>query len=636
MTKIDLQKTLICFIACATFVLLINAFVFATGRLEARDDEKWVTHTHEVIQMAQELFIQIQNTETGQRGFLLTQDNSYLTPYFLGIDRVNELLDVLRKKTYDNPSQQSRLQNLSTVVNSKFRELKRTIDLTSNNNKSEAMRIVKSDLGQSLMQQIREVVDNFVQEEKSLLAVRKQAYTSSKKQHLASIVFAQGLLFIVIMISIFVLNLRVIKPIRELTDAAECYDNNKKTDFSISPATREIETLSNTLRKMAHNVSTYVGALTESKQKSENLASVKSTFLANMSHEIRTPLNGIYGILQLIENEKQSSKSTKLIERAMYSVKSLNAIVNDVLDVSKMEHGKLDIEETTFNIRELMELSLSDVSTQAHNKGLKFTFIDNVKNPFLLGDPVRIKQIIDNLLSNALKFTHRGEVSLSIEQSVSPSGIRLIVKDTGIGMTKPEKERLFKRFEQADSSITRRFGGTGLGMAITQQLVALMQGTIEVKSDFGEGSTFTVHIPLMISESHSDAAVAAPSERVNLEEKSVLIVEDNDINRLVISEAIEELGTKPTQAENGAEGFQQFKRKRYDVVLMDIQMPILDGIEACKMMKKDNADVPVVALTANVMAEDKAMYTATGFDAVLEKPLNLDALNETLKKVVLH
>lgn len=634
MTKIDLKKALALFIACASIVLLINFVVLIAGRADAKDNEKWVTHTHEVIQLSQQLFIQIQNAETGQRGFLLTEDNSYLTPYLIGIDRIQELLRTLQNKTKDNPSQQTRLLNLSTLIDAKLRELKRTIDLANNNEKTAALRRVRSDLGQSLMQQIRQLLDEFNGEEQALLAVRKENLAFSKNRQFFGVMFAEFLLLIVVLTSVFVLNRRVIIPIRQLTKAAQHYDNAKKADFSIPPSTLEIEKLSSTLRNMAHNVSTYVGALTESKQKSEELANVKSTFLANMSHEIRTPLNGIYGTLQLIGNEAQTPKSTQLIERAMYSVKSLNAIVNDVLDISKIEKGKLNIEETTFNINELIELSLSDVALRAHNKGISFTQNNNVRTPFWLGDPVRLKQVIDNLVSNALKFTHSGDVYFNIEDNADSSGITLTVKDTGIGMTHSEQQRLFQRFEQADSTITRRFGGTGLGMAITHQLVTLMRGTIKVESTFGEGSSFTVSIPLTRATDPVNTIENEREEHVSLDDKSVLIVEDNDINRLVISEAIEALGTTPTQAENGAEGFNQFKKKQFDIVLMDIQMPVLDGIEACKLMKKDNSKIPVVALTANVMADDKAIYTATGFDAVLEKPLDLKALNSTLRQLV--
>lgn len=634
MTNIDLKKALAFFIACASIVLLINFVVLIAGRADAKDNEKWVTHTHEVIQLSQQLFIQIQNAETGQRGFLLTEDNSYLTPYLIGIDRIQELLRTLQNKTKDNPSQQTRLLNLSTLIDAKLRELKRTIDLANNNEKTAALRRVRSDLGQSLMQQIRQLLDEFNSEEQALLAVRKENHAFSKNRQFFGVMFAEFLLLIVVLTSIFVLNLRVIKPIRQLTKAAQHYDNAKKADFSIPPSTLEIEKLSSTLRNMAHNVSTYVSALTESKQKSEELANVKSTFLANMSHEIRTPLNGIYGTLQLIGNEAQTLKSAQLIERAMYSVKSLNAIVNDVLDISKIEKGKLNIEETTFNMNELIELSLTDVAIHAHNKGISFTLNNNVENPFWLGDPVRIKQVIDNLVSNALKFTHSGNVYFSIEENNDSSGITLTVKDTGIGMTQSEQQRLFRRFEQADSTITRRFGGTGLGMAITHQLVTLMRGTIKVESTFGEGSSFTVSIPLTRATDPVNTIENEREEHVSLGDKSVLIVEDNDINRLVISEAIEALGTTPTQAENGAEGFNQFKKKQFDIVLMDIQMPVLDGIEACKLMKKDNSKIPVVALTANVMADDKAIYTASGFDAVLEKPLDLKVLNSTLRQLV--
>ena len=202
MTKIDLKKALALFIACASIVLLINFVVLIAGRADAKDNEKWVTHTHEVIQLSQQLFIQIQNAETGQRGFLLTGDNSYLTPYLIGIDRIQELLRTLQNKTKDNPSQQTRLLNLSTLIDAKLRELKRTIDLANNNEKAAALRLVRSDLGQSLMLQIRQLLDEFNNEEQALLAVRKENHAFSKNRQFFGVMFAEFLLLIVVLTSI--------------------------------------------------------------------------------------------------------------------------------------------------------------------------------------------------------------------------------------------------------------------------------------------------------------------------------------------------------------------------------------------------------------------------------------------------
>lgn len=628
--KINLNRTLNFFLVLSLSMLVINLVVFLMGRSASEEREGWVTHTHEVLHLSQQVFSSVQDAETGQRGFLLTLDTRYLVPFLKGKNDVINKLERLKEKTSDNSQQQALLRELERLISEKLNELQETVDLASNEKLETALTLVKSDLGQTLMEEIRQKLTIFNATERELLSIRKSKHESTKRYQFYGVLLAELLLIFIVLSTAAILKFRIINPINKLTQRALIYKDKKNTGFEIDKSSEEVEQLSITLNDMSRSITDSISALTQSKQQSEKYARLKSEFLANMSHEVRTPLNGIFGTLQLLDKELTTDNSRDLLKKAIYSVRSLNSIVNDILDISKMEEGKLTIESVPFGLRELMEVTLTDVSMVAHAKGISFSYNNHCENDEWIGDPVRIKQIIDNLVSNAIKFTEVGEVVLIISESNTPPGIVVKINDTGIGMTTEEQEKLFQRFEQADGSITRKFGGTGLGMPITQQLVHLMNGDISLSSTKQKGSEFTVFIPLKIAKPSLSPCRRQNLAEVNLNDKNVLIIEDNEINMLIISEAIRNLGTEPATAENGEIGVDLFKDKDYDIVLMDIQMPVLDGIEACKIMKAYKPHIPVIALTANVMSEDKATYIATGFDGVMGKPLELSELNDTL------
>ncbi|MCL2087007.1 MAG: transporter substrate-binding domain-containing protein [Oscillospiraceae bacterium] len=374
----------------------------------------------------------------------------------------------------------------------------------------------------------------------------------------------------------------------------------------------------------------------------------KSAFLAHMSHEIRTPMNSIIGFAELALDDEISERTQDYLSKIMENSTWLLQIINDILDISKIESGKMELDKVHFTLSEMFESCQAIIQPKAIERGLELYFYaEHLLSQPLLGDSLRLRQVLVNILSNAVKFTHEGSIKLYAtvtNSDVVEAGICRVmfeIKDTGIGMSSAQLEKVFAPFSQADSGTTRKYGGTGLGLPITKNIIELMGGWLEVNSEPGVGSTFKFEMPFeLAATSSSNKGVENNPLKVKHIERplfssEVLVCEDNPMNRRVISEHLSRLGIIPTMAQNGKEGV-HFALERaktgnpFDLILMDIHMPIMDGIEATKTLKQSKIKTPVVALTANIMKNDQRRYKECGMKGFLGKPFTSQALWQCL------
>ncbi|WP_162244300.1 MULTISPECIES: ATP-binding protein [unclassified Phenylobacterium] len=363
-------------------------------------------------------------------------------------------------------------------------------------------------------------------------------------------------------------------------------------------------------------------ALEKAQAEAQEASRAKSAFLAMMSHELRTPMNGVLGMAHALAGTKLGRQQTDYLDMIIQSGDSLMAILNDILDLSKIEAGKLNLESVGFDVEKLGRQTFLLWGEAARQKGLELSLdIDADAPTWLMGDPLRVRQILLNLISNALKFTDQGSVAVRIA-ALAPQGIEIIVTDTGVGMRRDQQEKLFQAFSQAEVSTTRRYGGTGLGLSICRQLAEMMGGSIGVESEPGSGSTFRVALPLPAGAAPA-AAQGAP-DAVSLEGRQVLVVDDNKVNQAVARAILEAAGAMVSLADDGIDGLDLLRANHFDIVLMDVHMPRMDGIEALRRIRLGEAglrQIPVLALTADAMSDECERLIALGFDDVHPKPI---------------
>jgi len=377
------------------------------------------------------------------------------------------------------------------------------------------------------------------------------------------------------------------------------------------------------------------------RRKAEEASRAKSDFLANMSHEIRTPMNAILGLTRLALRRVQDGEVRGFLEGVAEAGSNLLAILGDILDFSKIEAGQMELCEEVFDPAEHLARCLRGVEEQARRKGLALNLdMDGNIPPLARGDTVRLRQVVDNLLGNAVKFTASGSVTLSARMDALGHVLELTVSDTGIGIASDKLDIIFDTFTQADSTTTRRFGGTGLGLAITRRLLAMMGGVISVESAPGRGTQFHVRVPLgRVQEPHdmTHAAQSSCPGRPRARGLRILLAEDEPSNRLFARTFLEEDGHAVTEAHNGEQALELLAQAPFDLVLMDVTMPVMDGLEATRIIRSGglpgvNPDLPVVGLTAHAVKGDRERFLEAGMNACLVKPLDLDALRRVLSE----
>jgi len=476
-------------------------------------------------------------------------------------------------------------------------------------------------------------------------------FLSQEKNHIIYSSTIIALITFIISILIAMINSRSISSsIINITNAVKSINaENLETNLhstnggELGALETNVNKLSSRLKKSKENEKIHLEEILRAKAIAENANNVKTEFLARMSHELRTPMNGTMGMLQLIEQSKLTKEQSDYVRTATQSMQHLLSMVNELLDFSKLENNKIQLDIVTFNLFEKISKITNNFKLIAENKDLLFKVsIEETTNWLVETDPIKLSQIMTNFIDNAIKFTERGEISISVRPSNLknniPTFIEIKISDTGIGIAKSKHATIFDAFVQADSSTTRKYGGSGLGLTISKEYIQLLNGELDVQSQPNKGTKFTIKIPAVFIASHetSIAELKLPKENNKLHGK-VLVVEDDPSNQLVIKSMLASFGFDVETTNNGFDASELASQNPYKMIFMDCHMPNMNGLEATQKIKSEslkNSDTPIIAVTADIFEHTQQKCIEAGMSAYLTKPISkkllLDSINELI------
>jgi signal transduction histidine kinase/CheY-like chemotaxis protein len=604
-----------------TSFLVIFFYVFQNQTTQIQKDfDALENRTFELILKSTELEKLLIDRETGQRGYLLTGDKEFLEPFIKAGDEIPLILNQLELHFLPDD-----FKAITDLIEERRKYYERTFLLADNIQQQQITDLIAQGKGKFFTDSLLQLLDKQIARQQDALVQLEIDHDKQIALEELFNLFIVAFLFLsnlgLLLLAIF----KITKPIESVIKYLQTFSVNRSATLDIAPpGIHETNQLIQFNREMA-------SAILESETKLENAVAAKNLFLSNMSHELRTPLNGIYGALQLVEGHTDTEKS--LLNAAKNSAEALNRIVGDILDSQRLQEGRIKLLTSWHTTLDIFNHSVELFRSVASVKKLTINANLSATLPHAIHcDDVRLGQIINNILGNAIKFTDKGEIKLSA--NYIEDHLIIEISDSGIGMDEVALNHLFERFTQADSSLRKQYQGAGLGMSITKQLVEIMNGTIEVTSELGKGTTFKVTLPFE-GQSVTPLKPTASYRSANSSESAVILLVDDDAsNRLVGSEILKKQFKNVETAADGKEALEKIINGHYDLVVTDIGMPIMNGEELLENIKSSRPDLPVIALTGNAYQTDIDSYISQGFSAVETKPFDKVSILRTVDRLL--
>jgi two-component system sensor histidine kinase/response regulator len=626
-------------------ILIIIGSVSYRSMATLLETANWVTHTHEVLTKLESVLSVLKDVETGQRGYLITGDVQYLEPYDAAISKLKRVYEEVKDLTKDNPGQQGRLDLVMPLIEKKLAELRETIELRKGVGFEAALEVVLTNRGKTIMDDIRVVLGAMQEEERRLLSDRSVAAQANVRNTQVTILLSTVGAFVLLLVISVTITRSITGRVSEIAVVANrIAQGDADQTIPRSSTQDEITDLAQAFNTMAAKRRQVEKELASTRDAALAAVRSKSDFVATMSHEIRTPLNGVIGMTELLLSTGLDSDQLEMVETVQHSGEFLLTIINDILDFSKIDAGKLDLEIIDFDIRKAVDEVLDILAERASQKSLELIGLIYASTPLqLLGDPGRIRQVLFNLIGNALKFTQEGEIVVDVsvvETTTDTTTLRFAVTDTGTGIGSEAQQTLFDSFTQADSSTTRKFGGTGLGLAICKQLVALMHGEIGLISEKGQGSTFWFTVPF--GQGSTSALPTFPN--ADLQGRRVCIVESNDTIRFLLQHYAQSWGMICEVAQNGSEGLALLQqhaqgKQSFDIALLDHTLSETiqeNGLSLAKRIRQNPeiSHIPLILLTALGKRGEGKLAQNAGFKGYLTKPIRHQQLQQCLLMIL--